>query len=135
MGGRGMSHCTVDVGHQASLATNSSNKWTSLVIQHGSTTDVSNFTALSNGTGTTNATATAAQFVLPTHNDTSVGGLVRFHVNLGDKERYLRLVKEADDATQSFTYDQVTFWNDPLTPASDLAAVNNTSVGYATVVS
>ncbi|MCH8878466.1 MAG: hypothetical protein IID34_01120 [Planctomycetes bacterium] len=80
-----------------SKATNGSSnaKWTSLVIQHGLTTDVSNFTAVSGATGTTEATATSSQFVLPVHNDVAESGVIRFDINMVGKARHLRVVKRA----------------------------------------
>jgi len=82
----------------AATATNSSAKWTSMVLKEAKVTSVSSATAISGCTGTTNSTATSAQFVLPAHNDTSVKQIVAFDVNLFDKERYLHLTVQAPTA-------------------------------------
>ena len=97
----GFKRCIVDVIHNKASNASASAKWTSLVLQHGSTTDVSNFTAIANMTGTTQATATTAQFVLGEHNDTVVGSITRFFVDLTGKERFLRVLRQASASYHS----------------------------------
>lgn len=91
----GWDYCIYDVYHNPSTASNSSAKWTSLVLQEATTTDTTNATAIDGCTGTTNATATSAQFVLPVHNDTSIGSVVRFFVPLHNKAKIIRCQKQA----------------------------------------
>ena len=97
----GFSRVIVDAIHNVASNTSASAKWTSLVLQHGSTTDVSNFTAIANMTGTTEATATTAQFVLGEHNDTVVASITRFFVDLTGKERFLRVLRQASASYHS----------------------------------
>ncbi len=112
-----MSHCTVDVHVSAATATNSSSKWTALKLQQSTTTDATNATDISGAVGTTNATTAAGEFVLGVHNDDAGTGVVRFHVNLANKERYLRVEKHAH-ASHSTTMNVCTFYNTPLTQAN-----------------
>ena len=94
----GYDYAMVDVIHGPATATNSSAKWTALQLEHGTTTDASNHTTIDGGVGTTNSTTAATQFVLPVHNDTSVGGMVRFFVDCSQYERYLRVELQATDS-------------------------------------
>ena len=111
-------YCFVDAIHNVASNTSASAKWTSLVLQHGTTTDASNHTAIANMTGTTEATATTAQFVLGTHNDTTNASITRFYVNLTDKERYLRVVRQSSPSYHS-TATTVTFFRKPVSPDTD----------------
>ncbi len=91
----GFDYARVDVIHNVASATNASAKWTALKLMHGTTTDATNHTNIDGAVGTTNATATTAQFVLGVHNDTAVGGVTSFFVNLINKEQFLRVEKHA----------------------------------------
>lgn len=91
----GYDYAVVNVVTEEATATNSSAKWISLRLLHGTTTDATNYTAITGATGTTNATTAAGEFVLPVHNDDTQGGVVAFYVQLADKERYLRVEKTA----------------------------------------
>ena len=91
----GFDYAVVDVVMEAATNTESSAKWTALKLQHATTTDATNATDISGAVGTTNATATATQFVLPVFNDPNNGGVVRFCVDLRDKERFLRVERHA----------------------------------------
>ena len=91
----GFDYVVIDVIHNPATNTSSSAKWTALKLMHGTTTDATNHTNISGAVGTTNSTASSSQFVLPEHNNTTNGGVVRFFVNLGDKERILRIEKHA----------------------------------------
>ena len=92
----GWDYATVDVINTAAAATNTSNQFTSLVLQDGTTTDASNMTAISGATGTS-GTAAATQFSMPINNNTSFPSVVTFAVPLGDKERYLGVTLETAD--------------------------------------
>lgn len=77
-------------------ATNSSAKFTSLIVGHATTTDISNATTLgTRGTGTTNTTASTSQFVLPPHNDTSNKANLLLDVDLTGTQRYLHCTWQA----------------------------------------
>lgn len=91
----GFDYAVVDVIMEAATGSTSSAKWTALKLQDATTTDATNATDISGAVGTTNATATATQFVLPVNNDTSNGFVVRFCVDLRDKERFLRVERQA----------------------------------------
>ena len=91
-------HVKITAATAVATATNSSATWTSMVLNEATVTNVSSATAIDGGTGTTNTTATSAQFVLPKYNDTSVKQLVAFHVDLTAKERYLHLTVQASSA-------------------------------------
>ncbi len=115
--GRGQ-FAIVDVVQIAAAATNSSAQWTSLILTHGTTTDVSTHTAITNLTGTTETTATSTQFVLPVNNDTAVNQISRFYVDLRNKERYLGVRKQADSGHQT-TANSASFYRRPVSPATD----------------
>lgn len=70
-------------------ANNSSAKLAVLAITEGDTTVVTNAVAVANLTGTTNATATSSQFVLPVNNNTSNGNVVQIDIPLVGRRRYL----------------------------------------------
>ena len=91
-------------------ATNTSSKWTSIQLMHGTTTDVSNATAITGPfIGTTNATATTSQFVLPEHNDTAEDSVVRFYVDIRNLERYLGIQSQSDNVSNN-SWFQAEFW-------------------------
>lgn len=113
----GYKRAQVEIFTSPATATNSSAKWTSLVLQHGITTDVTNFTAITGATGTTEATATATQFVLPVHNDATEAGIIRFNVDLVDKARHLRVVKQAT-ASHHTTANSVNLFRSGTSPDS-----------------
>ena len=108
----------VDVVQNVPAATNTSAKWTSLVLSHGTTTDATNHTAITNMTGTTNTTATTAQFVLPTNNDTAVNQICRFYIDLRNKERFIGVTKQASANHQS-TANTATLFRRPTSPVTD----------------
>ena len=106
-------------------ATNSSAKWTSMVLKDSKVTNVSSATAISGATGTTSATATTAQFVLPAHNDTAVKSVVVFDVGLPTRERYLHLTVQAasaDASTCAFVAQLSRAKSSPTTAAGQGAA-------------
>lgn len=107
---------TLYVTMDSATATNSSAKWSSMVIQHGTTTDVSNFTAIAGLTGTTEATATTNQFILQTHNDSTNAAVHIFDLDLSVLERYVRVVKQAP-ASHFTTSDIMRFTRPGETPA------------------
>lgn len=91
----GYRYCVIlSVGEPAS-ATNSSAKYTSLRLLHGAVTQISSGTAVATLTGTTEATATTAQFVIGTHNDTANGSVTPLFVDLQGLERYLTIEKRS----------------------------------------
>lgn len=80
----------------AAQATNSSATYTSLVLGHAATTDISNATAFATrGTGTTNSTATTAQFVLERTNDTANRSIQRVGIHLAAAQRYIHITHQA----------------------------------------
>lgn len=94
-------YAIVDVCHSKATATNSSAKWTSIKLQHGTTTHPSNQTNIDGAVGTTNSTATTAQFVLGVHNDASNMSITRFFVDLRTKEKILRVEHQATASHQT----------------------------------
>ncbi len=115
----------------ASSNTSSAVKWTSLVIQHGTTTDVTNFTAIAGLTGTTEATATTNQFILATHADSTNAGCHIFDLDLSVLERWIRVVKQADSITHDGTADVIYFPRPDVGASS--AAERGPSSGSTTV--
>lgn len=95
---RGYNMAKVLVCCDEAPATNTSQKYTSLVVMHSPTTHISNATALSNGTGTTNTTASATQFVLPAHNDTANAQILQFNINCQMLERYIHVKLQASSS-------------------------------------
>ena len=116
-------YARVDVFHNVASATNASAKWTALKLSHGTTTHPTNHTNIVGAVGTTNATATSSQFVLGVHNDTSVGGVTSFFVNLTNKERILRVEKQAAASYHS-THNTITYFriNEGPDTAGELGA-------------
>ena len=101
----GFDYAVIDAVSGPTQATNTSAKWTSIQLNHGTTTDVSNSTAVTGPfVGTTNATATTSQFVLPEHNDTSNESCTRFFVDLRHLERYVGLQAQPDNVSDSWWY-------------------------------
>ena len=93
---QGFNHALVEVCHGPATATNASATWTSMVLQHGDTTNATSFTALSTA---------GSDFTLGVHNDTSVGSVVRFNVDLRHRERYLRVVAQPTTNYNTVTYE------------------------------
>lgn len=86
---KGFGYATVDIAVPAATATNSSAKLIACALTEGDTT--SSFAAFGVFTGTTNSTAAATEFVLPVHNDTSVGAVHRFYIDLRGRKRYIKV--------------------------------------------
>lgn len=115
----GFDYAVVDAVQAPAAATNTSAKWTSLQLTHGTTTDVSNHTAVTGPfVGTTNATATTSQFVLPEHNDTDDESCVRFYVDTRHLERYLGLQGQQDNSSNS-SWFQAELWRGDGMPDTD----------------
>jgi hypothetical protein len=104
----GWDYAAVDVVINAAATTSASAKWLSLEVGESADTNISNATAISGCTGTTNSTASATQFVLPVHNDAVYGGVVRFYLDLRTKERYIHVTKKAPDASHLTTFNYAT---------------------------
>jgi len=119
---KGFAKATILAIHHAAAATDSSAKWTSMVLGHSPTTDITNVTAIDGATGTTNATATSAQFVIPAHNLTAVPCIVEFHVDLTKKERYLHLLVQASAAAYSTASFVAILHRAESTPTTDALA-------------
>ncbi len=113
----GFDYAVVNVVSEEATATNSSAKWITLRLLHGTTTDATNYTAITGATGTTNATTAAGEFVLPEHNDATQGGVVSFYVQLADKERFLRVEKTAA-ASHIITTNHVMLWQADNVPST-----------------
>jgi hypothetical protein len=75
--------------------TDSVTKFSTFTVSHGTTTHASHHTTISGLQGTTNATASSTQFVLPNPNSATLGSLTQCWVNLRGKEKILRIVKQA----------------------------------------
>jgi hypothetical protein len=115
----GFDYAVVDYMQNPTAATNTSAKWTSLQLMHGTTTDPSNHTAVSGkAVGTTNATATTSQFVLPQHNDTDDASTVRFYVDCRPLERYLRIQGQHPN-TANLAWGAAELWRGDGMPDSD----------------
>ncbi len=108
----------VDVCHAKATATNSSAKWTALKLQHGTTTDPTNCTNIDGAVGTTETTATTAQFVLGVHNDATNMGITRFFVNLVNLERILRVEHHAT-ASHHTAVSMIHFFRKPQASNTD----------------
>ena len=88
---RGYDFASVYIQKLAATDTNVSAKWITLQVLEGSTTDLTNCTAVNGTIGTTNATATATQFVLPGDNTTADDEVITLHIDWKTKNRYLAL--------------------------------------------
>jgi hypothetical protein len=110
----GFDYVNIDVTMRPATATNSSAKWTVLKVGHADTTNVSDAVNISGLIGTTNSTAattvSAAEFVIPANNSTTVGGttaqngggqLVSLSADLRGKGRYLFLTIQANASHQT----------------------------------
>lgn len=86
--GRPYHHAILMIKSAVASATDSSAKWTGLRVLEGATTAVSSAAAINGLTGTTNSTATSAQFVLPAHNDTSTPMSIHLEIPLLNRDRY-----------------------------------------------
>ncbi len=91
----------VDVCFSKATATNSSAKWTNIKLQHGTTTHPTNHTNIDGAVGTTNSTATTAQFVQGVHNNATNMSITRFFVDLTNKEKILRVEHQANASHQT----------------------------------
>lgn len=79
------------------------NQLASCVVQYSD--DASTWTTFADGTGTTNTTATTAQFLLPSHTNTSVGSQLRIGVDARNaKGRYIGVMPVSADATDDVNY-------------------------------
>ena len=87
----GAGHAQFFVVTPKATASNSSAKLAVLAVTEADTTSTSDATAFANLTGTTNATASSSQFVLPVNNNTSNGQIVQIDVPLPGRKRYLHL--------------------------------------------
>jgi hypothetical protein len=85
----GFNYAVIEVMGPPATATNSSAKMIALAVSEGDTT--SSFAAFGAFTGTTNSTAAATEFVIPVHNNTSVGNVIRFYIDLHGRKRYLKV--------------------------------------------
>ncbi len=85
----GFGYATIEVMAPAATATNSSAKFIALALTEGDTT--SSFAAFGAFTGTTNSTAAATEFVLPVWNNTSVGSVHKFFIDLRGRKRYIKV--------------------------------------------
>ena len=113
---RGWDYAAIDVVINPAATTSASAKWLSLELGESADTNISNATAISGCTGTTNATATATQFVLPVHNDAVYGGIIRFYVDCRTKERYLHVTKKCPDASHLTTFNYATLTRGDVAP-------------------
>ncbi len=86
---KGWGYATVEVMVPPATATNSSAKMVALALTEGDTT--SSFAAFGTFTGTTNSTAAATEFVLPVHNNTSIGAVHKFYIDLKARKRYIKV--------------------------------------------
>ncbi len=102
----------VDCAHSPATNTSSSAKFTTIKLQHGTTTHPTNCTNIAGMVGTTNDTATTNQFVLGVHNDTANWGITRFFVNLVKKERILRIERQAA-ASHHTVITSITYFRKP----------------------
>lgn len=117
----GFRYAAIVSSHDPPTATNSSAQFTSWRLLHGAVTNISSGTAVSTLTGTTNTTATTAQFVLGVANDTAVGGTVLAFVDCQSLERYLTVEKEASSIGWDGCMDLAILTNGPEAP--DTAAL------------
>ncbi len=82
-------YATLEVMAPAATATNSSAKFIAMALTEGDTT--SSFAAFGAFTGTTNSTAAATEFVLPAWNNTAVGSVHKFFIDLRGRKRYIKV--------------------------------------------
>jgi hypothetical protein len=85
----GFDYAEVIVEEAPAAATNSSNQCSAMVLQHGTTTDPTNATAVTGASTGTSGTGTTSQFTMPIGNNTTFGMVTRFFVDLGALERYI----------------------------------------------
>jgi hypothetical protein len=113
---RGFNYARVDVTLPPATATNSSAKFIALALSEGDTT--SSFSAFGNFTGTTNSTAASTEFVLPVQNNTSVGAVHSFFINLPPRKRYIK-VALTPPASHTTVYAQVILSRAEIAPDTD----------------
>lgn len=95
---QGFGHCTIDAIHNPAAATDSSAKWAALDVLVGDTTTFSEATVVPGLSGTTNSTASASQFVLGVHNDTTYAAITRLAIT-GLRHRYVFIRRQVPGAT------------------------------------
>lgn len=113
----GFDYAVVDVAVPPATATNSSAKLQVLAFTEGDTT--SSFAAWTGTfTGTTNSTAAATEFVLPVHNNTSIGGIHRFYIDLRARKRYIKIA-DRPAASHTIVYASVSLSRGEIAPDTD----------------
>lgn len=86
----GYDYLTVEVVQGASVATNSSARWTSLFLSEGDTTTAASSVNIPAFVGTTNTSATSG-FVIQPNNNTTNGIVQKLFVSLPGRRRYVFL--------------------------------------------
>lgn len=91
----GYEYANVIVSTGVASATDSADKWVSLVLKEGDTSAVSSASNIAAFVGSTASSVTSG-FVLPTHNDTASPSCISLHVDCRARKRYLFLVTQPD---------------------------------------
>jgi len=112
----GYDYAVIDVAVPAATATNSSAKLQVLSLTEGDTT--SSFAAFGTFTGTTNTTAAATEFVIPVWNNTSLGGVHRFYIDLRARKRYIKIA-DRPAASHTIIYSTVSLSRAETAPDTD----------------
>lgn len=110
----GFDYAKISVTMRPATATNSSAKWTVLKLMDSDTTSVADAANISGFIGTTNSTAattvSAAEFVIPANNSTTLGGttaqngggqITSLNMDLKGRKRYLFVVLQANASHQT----------------------------------
>lgn len=91
----GFEYANIIVTTGVASATDSADKWVSMVLKEGDTNAVSSASNIAAFVGSTASSVTSG-FVLPTHNDTATGSCISLAVDCRARKRYLFLVTQPD---------------------------------------
>lgn len=128
----GAAYAEFTIVMQPALATNSSAAWTKIQLKESDDSNVSNSTAFGTFDGTT-GTPTSTQFAQSVNNDTAVGQLTKFYVDLRGRKRFLHLILQpSQTANYNRVYADVEFTRIAQAPSSTTergANVGNAVIG------
>jgi len=122
----GFEYASIIVTTAVASATNSADKWVSMVLKEGDSTAVSSASDISTFVGSTAASVTSG-FVLPTHNSTTAPSCISLSVDCRARKRYLFLVSQPDA-------NQATFAVTAILSKGKQAADSTTEQGVSTFV-
>lgn len=126
---RGFNYGLISVVHGAATAATSAAKWSVLKLQEA-TASTGAWTDISGAVGTTNTTAAAGEFVLPSHADTANSQVIQFRIDLRNRLPFIRALVQAP-AAQATVAGEALLGSFETVPTT---ASNTVSIGAGTVV-